>query len=171
MPKLRITSNANAPEESADTSADSSGAARRKLNLNLSSKPSPSEAPLAAPAPTKERRKKSGGKTERFEVRMTPAEAKLLDKSAKSAGLSRSDYVRSLIDGRTVQLVQVNVDAKRFDDLLHELKKSGTNLNQIAYRLNSRGDIDLAEFARAVERHKQAASAVTEFIDEIRPVR
>lgn len=84
-----------------------------------------------------------------------------------------SDYVRSIInadDGSgTVQLVQMNVDEKRIADLLHELKKSGTNLNQIAYKLNARGDIDLGEFGEAVRRHRQAASDVSDFMEELRP--
>ena len=65
----------------------------------------------------------------------------------------------------------MNVDEKRIADLLHELKKSGTNLNQIAYKLNARGDIDLGEFGEAVRRHRQAASDVSDFMEELRPRR
>lgn len=110
-----------------------------------------------------------------FNIRLTTAERQKLQRTARRAGLSMSDYVRSIInadDGSgTVQLVQVNVDEKRLADLLHELKKSGTNLNQIAYKLNARGDIDLGEFGEAVRRHTQAASDVSDFIEELRPRR
>ena len=110
-----------------------------------------------------------------FNIRLSSAERQKLQRSAKRAGLSMSDYVRSIInadDGSgTVQLVQMNVDEKRIADLLHELKKSGTNLNQIAYKPNARGDIDLGEFGEAVRRHRQAASDVSDFMEELRPRR
>lgn len=110
-----------------------------------------------------------------FNIRLSAAERQKLQRAARRAGLSMSDYVRSIInadDGSgTVQLVQMNVDEKRLDDLLRELKKSGTNLNQIAYKLNARGDIDLGEFGEAVRRHRRAASDVSDFIEELRPRR
>lgn len=110
-----------------------------------------------------------------FNIRLSAAERQKLQRTARRAGLSMSDYVRSIIsadDGSgTVRLVQVNVDEKRLAELLHELKKSGTNLNQIAYKLNARGDIDLGEFGEAVSRHRRAASDVSDFIGELRPRR
>lgn len=110
-----------------------------------------------------------------FNIRLSAAERQKLRRAARRAGLSMSDYVRSIInadDGSgAVQFVQMNVDEKRLDDLLHELKKSGTNLNQIAYKLNARGDIDLGEFSDAIRRHGRAASDVTDFIEELRPRR
>lgn len=64
-----------------------------------------------------------------FNIRLSSAERQKLQRSAKRAGLSMSDYVRSIInadDGSgTVQLVQMNVDEKRIADLLHELKEVG----------------------------------------------
>lgn len=141
-----------------------------KLKLNLPAAARP-DAGFAVSATAKPERERGGNKSVRFECRMTPDEAARLDRSAKKAGLSRSDYVRSLIDGRTVQLVQVNVDVSRFDAILHELKKSGTNLNQLAHRLNRGESATLAEFNAMVEEHKRAARKVADFIDEIRPRR
>ncbi len=110
-----------------------------------------------------------------FNIRLSSAERQKLQRSAKRAGLSMSDYVRSIInidDGRgTIQLVQINVDEKRLEDLLHELKKTGTNLNQIAHKLNARGDIDLGELGEVMRRHRQAAIDVSDFMDELRPRR
>lgn len=115
--------------------------------------------------------RKKDGKSVRFECRMSPREAAVLDRSARRAGLSKSDYVRSLVDGRTVHLLQLNIDGERFDALLHELKKSGTNVNQIARRLNRGDKVVPEEFSAMLAEHREAARKVSDFIDEIRPGR
>lgn len=139
-----------------------------KLKIDLSAA-AVADAGFPAGDAVKPARRKAGGKTARFELRLSPSEAATLDRSARRAGLSRSDYVRSLIDGRTVRLVQANIDAERLDALLHELKKQGSNLNQIARRMNRGERIAPDEFAAMVEEHREAARKVADFIDETRP--
>lgn len=108
-----------------------------------------------------------------FNIRLGEAELRKLRRCASRAGLSMSAYVRSLINadagGSAVRIVQLNVDEAKLDALLHEMKKQGTNLNQIAYRLNARGSVDGAELHAALERHSEAASALADLIDGLRP--
>ena len=78
--------------------------------------------------------------------------------------MSPSAYLRALAtEGRR----PVVVDLGRVDDVLHELKKSGTNLNQIAHHLNRGDRFALAEVSDALESHRRAASAVEALVEEI----
>lgn len=108
-------------------------------------------------------------KTELVAFRLTPAERRELASAAASASMSESQYIRALLSGRTVQLVQLPIDGARLDEVNHELKKSGTNLNQIAYRLNRSDNTALAEVADVLAAHRAAAKNLSDLIDETRP--
>lgn len=74
-------------------------------------------------------------KSEIFKLRLTSKQRQLLRKNAELAGLSQSEYVRRLIEGK--QIVSVG-QRKQIDRLMYELSKIGTNINQIAHALNGR---------------------------------
>lgn len=86
----------------------------------------------------------SAPKTARFEMRLTEADARLLEERALACGLTKSAYVLSQIRARP-HLLAPDRDALRAVRL--ELARQGNNLNQIAYRLNALGRHD-PRFAR-----------------------
>ena len=66
-------------------------------------------------------------KTERFQLRLTPAEKEKLTEKAAAARMSVSDYVAELIDKKKV------INEKTIFSLIYEIRKIGVNINQIAY--------------------------------------
>ena len=112
-------------------------------------------------------------KDRHFNIRLSEPELRKLRRSASRAGLSMSAYMRSLIsvgaEGGIIRLVQLNVDEAKLGALLHEMKKQGTNLNQIAYKLNAQGDVDATELHAALELHAETALALSSLIDGLRP--
>lgn len=78
----------------------------------------------------------------RLEVRLSLSEERNLSENAKSCGLSKSAYVRQLINGyEPKQQPYFNYHA-----MMKELKQIGNNLNQIAFVANSTGAIDGQEY-------------------------
>ena len=70
-------------------------------------------------------------KTERLQLRLTPAEKEKLTEKAAAARMSASDYVAELIDKKKV------INEKTIFSLIYEIRKIGVNINQIAYIGNS----------------------------------
>lgn len=77
-----------------------------------------------------------------IKVRLYPNEHKALIRKAKSAGLSREGYIRTLILGY-VPRAQPHAD---FAALIMELSAIGRNINQIAVKANTLGIIDAGVF-------------------------
>lgn len=90
----------------------------------------------------------------RKNFRFTEAEASVLARHAAKAGVTESEYVRRLIVDPAHVFVS---DANLLEAIYRELKRQGTNLNQIALAANSRkqdpADID------AVRRYGAAVAA------------
>ena len=70
-------------------------------------------------------------KTERLQLRLTPAEKEKLTEKAAAARMSASDYIAELIDKKKV------INEKTIFSLIYEIRKIGVNINQIAYIGNS----------------------------------
>ena len=66
-------------------------------------------------------------------LRMTPEEAKLLKEKSDEAGLSESGYLRLLITQKPNDYPEVRILLKQ---LINEINHIGTNINQIAHRVN-----------------------------------
>lgn len=81
----------------------------------------------------------SAPKTARFEMRLSEADARLLEERAHERGLTKTAYVLSLLHARP-RLLAPDRDALRAVRL--ELARQGNNLNQIAHRLNALGRYD-----------------------------
>lgn len=108
----------------------------------------------------------SDRRTERLDVRLTPDEKREMKERARTAGMSASSYVRaSAIEGG---YAPPQVDAEGLNELLHQVKKLGTNLNQIAHRLNRGDDVPRGEVSAALERHREAALGLERLIDDAR---
>lgn len=87
----------------------------------------------------------------RIEILMSDDEKELLDKRyALSTSTSRNDFVRGMIlDG-----VVVRLDERKISDIFRCVINIANNVNQIAVRVNSTGNIyseDIAEIQRGVD--------------------
>lgn len=112
------------------------------------------------------RKQSSTRKTERLETRLTEKEKRAVEAMAANAGMSASAYVRAAALGNGYDPPQV--DAKQLNELLHQVKKLGTNMNQIAYRLNRSDIVSSDEIIAALNRHKEAARGLEQLIDDAR---
>jgi hypothetical protein len=78
-------------------------------------------------------------KTERLNLRLTPVELARLNAQASRAGMPVTAFARAAALRREIRAPRS--DAPDFHTR-HELRAIGNNLNQIARRLNSGGDVD-----------------------------
>jgi hypothetical protein len=76
-------------------------------------------------------------RTETLRCRLRSSELFRLQKAARSAGLSLSDFVRAiLVQGR----LKVTQEVRTFDaDLYDELRRIGVNLNQAVHKFHATG--------------------------------
>lgn len=84
---------------------------------------------------------------------------KLNDQVAKS-GLTRSAYLRSLIDG----LIPQNSPPPDYRLMMNELRKIGANLNQIAQKANTLGVIDVLRYQDEVSNLRSAIARIDEAV-------
>lgn len=82
-------------------------------------------------------------RTKSVKVNFTEEEFDVIDIKSSRAGMTRSEYVRQGALCSTVQGV-LNEEEKSF---IHELKKLGSNLNQIAHKANAEGFLKVARAA------------------------
>lgn len=77
-------------------------------------------------------KEKKSNRNKRITLRLNDFEHKMLEEKSKFAGKTQSDLIRNLIvDGK--------VTVKKFENMLslsREINKIGTNINQIAHRVN-----------------------------------
>ncbi len=82
-----------------------------------------------------------------MKVRFTKAELDALTKKAKKAGLSREGYSRRVLNSETVkEAPPVDVPV-----LIREVRRVGSNIEQILKRANSLGRLDVSQFRRELE--------------------
>lgn len=69
-----------------------------------------------------------------FNIRLTEQELAAFEKKRKASGLSKTDFFMKLVRSS-------NIKVYRFDDevkgIMHELRKIGVNMNQVAYFANT----------------------------------
>lgn len=83
------------------------------------------------------------GKERKFTIRMTDAMYETLETEANAAGLSTSEYARSLLlDHRPVVKQEIVYDCEELLHTLGDMGKIGSNLNQIAHYLNGGNPFD-----------------------------
>lgn len=90
------------------------------------------------------KKENEGNRTETLRFRASLNEVLALDEKAYELKLNRSNYLRRLVFEKEVILY----DFSGLDELTAEIGKIGTNINQIAKKLNQGGklDQDNAEF-------------------------
>ena len=69
-----------------------------------------------------------------FNIRLTEKELAVFERKRAASGMSKTDFFMKLVRGS-------NIKVYRFDDevkaIMHELRKIGVNLNQVAYLANT----------------------------------
>lgn len=90
----------------------------------------------------------AGPRTERLTVRMTEGERAALRDASEAARLTEAQYVRARVCYSRARILSVDDAALR--EVLAELGREGTNLNQIARRANSLSDHELGREADAI---------------------
>lgn len=103
----------------------------------------------------------------RINVTLSDAELAKADKAANALGITRSAYIRSLIGKQRIKSITLNIDEQRFVELLHELRKQGVNLNQLAYRMNAGLNVTNDELQDVMQAHNKATSEVMKFLNEV----
>lgn len=74
----------------------------------------------------------------KFTIRLSPEEDELLDSRSEKAGLSRAEYMRSLIYGKTPSIkYEIVYNSPEILKIFSNLANITGNLNQIAHHLNA----------------------------------
>lgn len=81
-----------------------------------------------------------------------------LKRKVMKTGLSMQAYIRALIDNSPLR----ERPPMEFFTVLEELRKIGTNMNQIARQANSKGFIDTNEYWKNVKALEDAISDIKE---------
>jgi hypothetical protein len=123
---------------------------------DLSQPPSKKRGRHFGPRPVKDPR------TERIDLRVTPAQRHAMKAAAKKAGLSVAALICLCTLGENGPRARRNpgADTVVLAKLLAEMGKSGSNLNQIAYQLNSGGAVEPPDLAEAIAEHRAVAEAI-----------
>ncbi len=113
----------------------------------------------------------SGARNGRIYVRVTGGERAAIERRARAAGLSKSEYMRrrSLVDSdRPV----IHTDPEALKLLYRDLRLVGSNLNQLAREVNITHDLGrIAPFLDvALVKVGDAADAVSAFLADARNV-
>jgi hypothetical protein len=80
-------------------------------------------------------------RNQQFAVRISEDELRLFERKRSTSGLSKTDFFIKLLESSVIKVYNFNALAA---DIYLELRKIGTNLNQIAYHANA-GKLPLAE--------------------------
>jgi len=86
----------------------------------------------------------------RCEVKFTKEELSELHKKARKAGLSVGGFIRRVVKDTAVR----ESPPADYYELIREVRKVGTNINQIAKTANTKGIIDVPELRRALESNR-----------------
>lgn len=112
---------------------------------------------------------------------LTDGEAEILEARAKARGLKKSAYARDVLFGASAKEAEERAEEQReraarleaasadIRSALHELKKQGGNLNQIAYVLNRDGAAGAlqSEIQQGIEAVKNSAQGVLSVLEDL----
>ena len=94
-------------------------------------------------------------------LRLTEAEHEQLCEWSAACRMSKSDYLRNLIQG----FQPVAFPPIEYSEVLFELRRIGVNMNQIATKAHTLGFIDVPDYEQNA---KRVWSAVAEFSKQLR---
>jgi hypothetical protein len=86
-------------------------------------------------------------RTKHLTIRFTPEERATVDSAAERAGLTPGSYARQVLLGAPTprQVRRPPIERRELARLLGEIGHVGSNLNQIARGINTRGEADALE--------------------------
>ncbi len=82
-------------------------------------------------------------KRHRITIRLTDEELNKIREKAKKEGLTISDLFRQSVLGKSAVRRKRKIDCNVVKMLAYEINKIGVNINQIAKRINTTGEIDI----------------------------
>ena len=91
-------------------------------------------------------------------VRLNPRELKRLDRQVARTQLSRSAYLRHLINGVSPK----EAPPADYYAMMRQIHAIGNNLNQLAFRANCTGEMDACRIEAAVAELRTAIKGITE---------
>ena len=100
-------------------------------------------------------------KTEIITARMTPADKKTIQRRAKAAGMTVTDYLTTCALGKEIVYVG------GLDDLLSELKAQGRNLNQLTTLANM-GRLTVLRGDELVQGYGDLCNRLSALVQEVR---
>ena len=97
-------------------------------------------------------------KTVRIFIRITPNEYKIFKEKSIQSGLSMSEFIRqSAMDKKIVSSPPVE-----FSEMIREIKRVGSNLNQVQHKLNAMGIAHPLELKRCANRIREVIDLLYE---------
>ena len=99
-----------------------------------------------------------------FHLKLSKTDAAKLDGAAKASGLTRTGYIRALINN----LIPITKPPPDYYMMARELHSIGNNLNQIAQRAHATGGINTARYEKNAAALRQTIKEITEAVFEHR---
>lgn len=95
----------------------------------------------------------------RFELRLTKDEFTDLTKKARKAGLTTAAFVRLAVAGKDI------LEAPPADVplLIREVRRVGSNINQLLVIANTRGVLNIQELNKALAENRKVEKMISEF--------
>ena len=97
-------------------------------------------------------------KTVRIYIRVTPKEYRTIKQKAADSGLNTSEFTRRSVMNKTI----VETPPVEFNEMIREIKRVGSNLNQVCYKLNALGIAHPLELKRCANRIREVMDLLYE---------
>ncbi len=125
------------------------------------------KAPAHVPPPLSPRSSGSEKRQRRgFSIRLLPDEHVAIERKARDAGMSFAAFIRSCTLGDAGPRARRSppVNAELFGQAVSALNKAGSNLNQIAHRLNAAQAVGAHESVAALAETRAAVRRILEIL-------
>ena len=99
-------------------------------------------------------------RNEQINIRLSPRELKRLDSHASRSRLTRSAYLRHLING----VQPKEAPPTDYYHMMREIHALGSNLNQLAHWANCTGEMEVFRIEAAIKELRQAIKDITNAI-------
>lgn len=103
----------------------------------------------------------SKNRTERIFIRVSPTEKKKIEEKAALVNKSVANYLIDLSDNSKV------IDTKIIPTLILDIRRVGTNINQIAAIANSQKYINKPLLLKVIEHEKEIAGLLRQILEEV----
>lgn len=99
-----------------------------------------------------------------FNIRLTEKELAAFERKRAISGLSKTDFFMKLVRGSNIRVYRFDNEVKT---VMHELRKIGVNLNQVAYLVNIMQDGQaLKELHNMQDSFCMAMDRLSKFLDK-----